>query len=141
MHFVTGGAFNGKKKWVAKFYELQQKKHQWHSFYKKQEVPVFKEEIIVLEGLEQFVRALLEKEGEPAKSRHVFKEQLLSWKKENRTFILIGTDITKGIVPINAFDRQFRDTVGWCFQDAATAAARVDTVWYGIPETIKEEKK
>ncbi|WP_050181800.1 bifunctional adenosylcobinamide kinase/adenosylcobinamide-phosphate guanylyltransferase [Domibacillus robiginosus] len=141
MHFVTGGAFNGKKKWVIDFYGLEKTPHQWHSFYKKTEAPAFTEEIVVLEGIERYVRILLERFETPEKARLLFRKELEKWKKEDRTVILIGTDITKGIVPMNAFDRFFRDTAGWCFQDVAAASGRVDTVWYGIGETIKEEAK
>ncbi|MCI2254926.1 bifunctional adenosylcobinamide kinase/adenosylcobinamide-phosphate guanylyltransferase [Domibacillus sp. PGB-M46] len=139
MHFVTGGAFNGKKKWVTAFYKLEQTPHQWHSFYKEKEAPELREEIVVLEGVERYIRALLERSGTPEEARLLFRKQLEKWQKEDRTVILIGTDITKGIVPMNAFDRFFRDAAGWCFQDTAAASRRVDTVWYGIAETIKEE--
>lgn len=141
MHFVTGGAFNGKSKWVREFYGLEKTKHQWHSFYKEKSTPVLQEKVVVLEGIERFVRTLLEKAEEPAEARKLFKEHLLNWQQENKTIVLIGTDIMKGIVPMNAFDRHFRDTAGWCFQDAAAASKRVDTIWYGIADTIKEEEE
>ncbi|WP_046174743.1 bifunctional adenosylcobinamide kinase/adenosylcobinamide-phosphate guanylyltransferase [Domibacillus indicus] len=141
MHFVTGGAFNGKRKWVTAFYELNKIKHQWHSFYDKKEIPDFTADLVVLEGIERYVRVLLEQTETPAGARTLFKEKLDGWQREDRTIVLIGTDITKGIVPMNAFDRHFRDAAGWCFQDTAKAADRVDTIWYGIAETIKEEKK
>lgn len=141
MHFVTGGAFNGKKKWVTVFYELDKTLHQWHSFYDEKELPDFTENIVVLEGIERYVRMLLEQEETPAAARLFFKKKLDGWQKESRTIVMIGTDIMKGIVPMNAFDRHFRDAAGWCFQDAAEASERVDTIWYGIAETIKEDKK
>lgn len=141
MHFVTGGAFNGKKKWVISFYELDKTPHQWHSFYDEKEVPDFTEKIVVFEGIERYVRTLLQKTETPAEARLLFKKNVSRWQKENRTLVMIGTDIMKGIVPMNAFDRHFRDAAGWCFQDAAAAAERVDIIWYGIAENIKEEKK
>ncbi|MET1030146.1 bifunctional adenosylcobinamide kinase/adenosylcobinamide-phosphate guanylyltransferase [Domibacillus tundrae] len=141
MHFVTGGAFNGKKKWVTHFYGLDHTPHQWHSFYNEKEVPDFTEKVVVLEGIERYVRTLLEKAETPADARLLFKKKLAQWQAEDRTIVMIGTDMMKGIVPMNAFDRHFRDAAGWCFQDAAEAAERVDTIWYGISETIKEEKK
>lgn len=139
MHFVTGGAFNGKKQWVIKNYKLDQTPHQWHCFYENKQKPELREEIVVLEGIEQYVRKLVEQSSSASKARELFGEQLSSWKKEARTLIVIGTDITKGIVPINAFDRFFRDAAGWCFQDIAEAAEKVDIIWYGIAQTIKEE--
>ncbi|OMP68089.1 bifunctional adenosylcobinamide kinase/adenosylcobinamide-phosphate guanylyltransferase [Domibacillus epiphyticus] len=139
MHFVTGGSFNGKKQWVKDFYNLDVTPHQWHSFYEKEQIPFFKEDIVVLEGMERHVRILLEKAETSLEANALFKKELSSWKKEERTIVLIGTDIMKGIVPMNAFDRMWRDAAGWCFQDAAAFSERVDTIWYGIAQTIKEE--
>jgi len=139
MHFITGGAFNGKKKWVTNFYKLDQTPHQWHSFYEKKDVSEFTEELVILEGIERFVRTLLEQAETPEGARSLFQKELKKWQTEDRFLVLIGTDITKGIVPMNSFDRYLRDAAGWCFQDAAAASSRIDTVWYGIAETIKEE--
>lgn len=141
MHFITGGAFNGKKKWVTNFYQLDQTPHQWHSFYEKKDIPKFTEKLVILEGIERFVRTLLEKAETPEGARSLFQKELEKWRAEERVIVLIGTDITKGIVPMNSFDRYFRDAAGWCFQDVVAASSRVDTVWYGIAETIKEETK
>ncbi|OLN23653.1 hypothetical protein BTO30_03535 [Domibacillus antri] len=139
MHFITGGAFNGKKQWVKKFYNLDETLHQWHSFYEEKQVPALMGEIVVLEGIERYVRILLEKSGSAFEARALFKKELEHWAKEDRTIVLIGTDMMKGIVPMNSFDRMWRDAAGWCFQNIAAASHRVDTIWYGIADTIKEE--
>ncbi|OKL36036.1 bifunctional adenosylcobinamide kinase/adenosylcobinamide-phosphate guanylyltransferase [Domibacillus mangrovi] len=141
MHLVTGGAFNGKKQWVKEYYTLDKVDHQWHSFYEEKQVPHFTEGIVVLEGIERHVRMLLEKAETAFEARMLFKKDLDHWKTEKRDVVLIGTDMMKGIVPMNAFDRHWRDATGWCFQDAAAASSRVDTVWYGIAEMIKGEKR
>lgn len=56
---------------------------------------------------------------------------------EDRKLYLIGTDVGKGIVPIDEHLRTYRDVVGWCYQDVAKLAERVDIIWYGINTTIK----
>jgi adenosylcobinamide kinase/adenosylcobinamide-phosphate guanylyltransferase len=141
VHLVTGGAFNGKKQWVKEWYKLDEMDHQWHSFYEEKQVPDFTEDIVVLEGIERYVRTLLEKAETAFEARALFKKDLEHWAKEERDIVLIGTDMMKGIVPMNAFDRHWRDAAGWCFQDAAAASSRVDTIWYGIAEMIKGEER
>ncbi|KAB7705378.1 hypothetical protein F9802_14870 [Bacillus aerolatus] len=142
MYLITGGAFNGKKQWVRKEFELDSKPYQWHSFYASDELEEWKMELIVLEGIERHVRRLIEKEEGSEAAREVWKEELAGWlnwetEKQGRQLILIGTDITKGIVPANAFDRMWRDAAGWCFQDAAEKADQVIQIWYGLPQKIK----
>lgn len=146
MHLITGGAFNGKKQWVKQQYNLESGNHFWHSFYKSRTWDGWTEDIVVLEGIERFVRYLIEDKEDADQARKKWQELLgkwLEWEQldDSHQLVLIGTDITKGIVPANAFDRMLRDAAGWCFQDAAAAADKVEQVWYGIPQTIKEEKK
>ena len=63
----------------------------------------------------------------------------LEWEKQNsqRKVILIGCDISKGIVPMSAKDRKWRDITGWVYQDVVEAAERVDVIWYGIVQKLK----
>ncbi len=66
-------------------------------------------------------------------------EQWLEWEqlREDRMLILVGSDIGKGIVPIKKEDRQWRDLVGWCYQDIVKHSNKVYRVWYGISEQLK----
>lgn len=144
MHLITGGAFNGKKEWVKTTYRLEKKTHYWHSFYEMDKTEKWAKPIVVLEGIERHVRRLIEKEGDSEAARTKWNKELADWlewekEEENRQVILIGTDITKGIVPANAFDRMWRDAAGWCFQDAAGQSCQVVQVWYGMPQIIKNE--
>ncbi|WP_100330352.1 bifunctional adenosylcobinamide kinase/adenosylcobinamide-phosphate guanylyltransferase [Bacillus xiapuensis] len=142
MHLITGGAFNGKKKWVIAAYQLDAIPHLWHSFYKEGKLPEWTEDTVILEGMERYVRRLLDGEDTPDAVRSCWKAELESWvawesQRSERRLILIGTDITKGIVPANAFDRKWRDAAGWCFQEAAAQAERVISIWYGLPQRLK----
>ncbi|KMY53045.1 hypothetical protein AC623_02765 [Bacillus sp. FJAT-27231] len=146
MHLITGGAFNGKKKWVKEAYELSVNPYHWHSFYETEEIERWTEPILVFEGIERHVRRLIEKEEDLEMARQAWNRELGDWlrwekEKEARQVILIGTDITKGVVPINAFDRMWRDAAGWCFQDVAKQACQVIQVWYGIPQFIKQKEE
>ncbi|MEK4145525.1 bifunctional adenosylcobinamide kinase/adenosylcobinamide-phosphate guanylyltransferase [Robertmurraya sp. FSL W8-0741] len=136
MHFVTGGAFNGKGKWVKDRFPQAK----WISAYKGepfiQNVHVAH---VVLEGLEQWVKA-------SSNSREEWLSQFAIWHRweqedASRKVIFIGTDISKGIVPMEKADRDWRDRTGWIYQDLTGLCERVDVIWYGINQTIKEDSK
>lgn len=136
MHFVTGGAFNGKSAWVKSHYQNEQM--EWISAYEAETIPErLNAEFVVLEGVELWIKTLIDDQF-----REIWRKQLDGWKtweqeNEVRQLILIGTDITKGIVPVDARDREWRDAVGWAFQDVAACADRVDLVWYGLNKRLK----
>lgn len=74
--------------------------------------------------------------------RAVLKKMLQSWlewedDEPERCLVLIGTDIGKGIVPMEKENRLWRDVAGWFFQDVAMRAENVDVIWYGLRQTIK----
>jgi adenosylcobinamide kinase/adenosylcobinamide-phosphate guanylyltransferase len=52
--------------------------------------------------------------------------------------ILIGNEIGCGIVPIDVFEREWRDETGWVYQFLASEAKRVDRVWAGIGQILKK---
>lgn len=142
MHFVTGGAFNGKSKWVREQYKLDDLEHTWISAYKGEEIPeLHNKKIIVLEGLEVWFRKVTRSIPADA-SREKWQSLVREWlkwesKDEERKLVLIGNDISKGIVPIAPEDRLWRDATGWVYQDLVSAAERVDLIWYGISQKLK----
>ncbi|MCM3092883.1 MULTISPECIES: bifunctional adenosylcobinamide kinase/adenosylcobinamide-phosphate guanylyltransferase [unclassified Cytobacillus] len=141
MHFITGGRFNGKSEWVKEFYQLEDTPHKWISAYHGEFPDDLDYQLIVFEGIEQMIRewsSTLEFEEIRGKWQAQL-EKWLKWEKAavNRKMVLIGSDMSKGIVPMEAADRKWRDASGWAFQDAAAAADRVDLIWYGISQKIK----
>lgn len=144
MHFVTGGAFNGKRDWVREKYPDAV----WLSAYRGDLLMGDMTEnsandIVVFEGLEVWVREILT-EKSLEESRIYFRnvwEGLHSWEKGkyNRRIVIIGTDITKGIVPIDREQRIWRDLTGWVYQDLAKKCESMHVIWYGISQTIKGE--
>ncbi|WP_066064660.1 bifunctional adenosylcobinamide kinase/adenosylcobinamide-phosphate guanylyltransferase [Neobacillus soli] len=144
MHFITGGAFNGKRAWVKNRYKVQSD-DQWLSAYVNNPLPLIimeiDQDVFILEGAELWLRALTEN-YDADKCREIWNECLenwLTWEKErqNRQLIVIGTDITKGIVPMEAENRLWRDVTGWAYQDIAAKSEKVDVIWYGVHQTIK----
>jgi adenosylcobinamide kinase / adenosylcobinamide-phosphate guanylyltransferase len=146
MHFVTGGAFNGKSNWVKHYYQQEENRIYWISAYQNDGLPDtlegITEDIIVLEGIEQWVRSLLGQEGatDVRKRWRILLEKWRMWERDHKgkSVTIIGSDITKGIVPVSAEEREWRDVTGRIFQDTVSISNRVDIIWYGIHQTMKE---
>lgn len=143
MHFITGGAFNGKRAWVKKTYQTEYQV--WLSAYENQPLPQkFTDSgrnLMIVEGIELWLKVLLE-QNDVTQARELWNTALtewLHWEKETigRNLVIIGTDISKGIVPLETENRLWRDLAGWAYQDTAAKACRVDVIWYGMNQTIK----
>jgi adenosylcobinamide kinase / adenosylcobinamide-phosphate guanylyltransferase len=142
LHFITGGAFNGKKTWVKKTYGLTDS---WFSAYLdtplKENLNDVNSDLLVLEGIEIWLKELT-KSNNSYRCREMWNQTInnwLSWEKAEpqRKLVVIGTDITKGIVPMEKENRLWRDITGWAYQDLAAKADKVDIIWYGINQSIK----
>src|SRR5690625_2198220 len=126
MHFVTGGAYNGKANWVKQHYGIESENNEtnvWISAYEN--VPLsesllkYNKKVIVLEGIEQWILQLIEYNDETTYLRKI--ETLFNswknWSEESaHKLIIIGTDIPKGIVPIEQKQRMWRDLTGFLYQ-------------------------
>lgn len=145
MHFVTGGAFNGKTAWVKTYYDLSEQNCRLISGYREDPFPRSlpgDKPFLVLNGIEQYVYRWLHDTDEKSvrkKWQNILEECSELEKKQQLKVIIIGTDITKGIVPTDKKEREWRDAAGRVFQDTATVCRRVDIVWYGQNKTLKNE--
>ncbi|MCQ6276944.1 bifunctional adenosylcobinamide kinase/adenosylcobinamide-phosphate guanylyltransferase [Bacillus sp. V3B] len=145
MYFVTGGAFNGKSGWVKAYNGISEKNSLWLSAYQEDVLPdsldILHDGTVVLEGVEQWVKALLTvfNAVEVRQKWQLLLKEWLIWEEsqQGRVIILIGSDITKGIVPIEASERMWRDVTGRVFQDTVSVCERVDLIWYGINQRLK----
>lgn len=146
LHFVMGGACNGKAEWVRIHYdECQYPRESWIKAYECSYYDSISEDstdsLVVIEGIEYWIRELsLQYESDAV--RRIWKEALLKWdrwEKEGwrRKVVIIGSDITRGIVPVEKLDRKWRDDAGWAFQDTVQLCDRVDHIWYGMGQRIK----
>lgn len=95
-------------------------------------------ESVIIFGLERIIHSFLD-QSDPRHAFRIWLELWLDWERRDQrsALFLIGTDVGKGIVPMEKEDRLFRDLVGWCYQDTASKAKRVDVIWYGLHEQIK----
>ncbi|MBU8907189.1 bifunctional adenosylcobinamide kinase/adenosylcobinamide-phosphate guanylyltransferase [Desertibacillus haloalkaliphilus] len=133
---------NGKRKWVCNYYDIDHGNGVfWYNSYTRKNFEFLYScdcPIVVIEGLEVLIQSLLHYDD----ARHRFNEQLEQWlhwetQESEHQLILIGTEISKGVVPMEAANRRWRDLTGWCYQDVTRRAERVDLIWYGLPQQLK----
>ena len=124
MQVFIGGAHNGKRAYVKEM--LTEQDVDWI----EGGLPSPSREPIVVTGLENWLASCALSEEEAI--YQVMKSV------ENRDTIVILTDIGRGIVPMDARQRQLRDTCGRLYQRIMAEADEVTRIWYGIPQTIKK---
>lgn len=147
MHFVSGGAYNGKANWVKQHYHIVEKderEYKWISAYDDLPLPKelsgFPVETIVLEGLEAWMLSLIKTRtvDEVREDFGTILQAWLSWsQKENNELIIIGVDMSKGIVPADATLRKWRDVTGFIYQDIVKQCHAFHYIWYGIAQQLK----
>lgn len=127
MHVIIGGAHNGKRAYVKKLLEEQGNGDvQWF----EGELPKPGSESVVFAGIEKWIEQC--GLGEQEAIARVMKSV------KNRDVIFILTDIGRGIVPIEASQRELRDVCGRLYQRLLDEADEVTRIWYGIAKTIKK---
>jgi adenosylcobinamide kinase / adenosylcobinamide-phosphate guanylyltransferase len=141
MQFVTGGAFNGKSEWVR---ETNKQKLEWLKLSEERTLPKPDpfQNTVVLEGLEYLILNEVRKEKEMNIIRSEFYslfEMWLNWEETSaqRDVIWIGSDIGRGIVPIDSTERKWRDLTGWVYQDLVKLSESVYEIWFGLPQKLK----
>ncbi|EDL66226.1 bifunctional adenosylcobinamide kinase/adenosylcobinamide-phosphate guanylyltransferase [Bacillus sp. SG-1] len=140
MQFITGGTFNGKSKWVR---ENNDSSKEWIKLFDADSMPQHDdhEGTVVIEGLEYLVLSLLRTGRDSDSLRKAFITSFQQWKSweddSSNEVIWIGSDISKGIVPMNAEDRLWRDMTGWIYQDLVKHSDRVYEIWFGLPTILK----
>lgn len=133
MDVILGGTANGKKEWVQQHYQ-KEPIWMWFSFYKAEIsdclLPEEQNGLLVIEAFDEAVKRYLD---EP-ETLYSWYRTLIKWENEYkaRKLIVIGTDLNKGIVPVEKKDRQLRDAVGLWYQRLTKEAAQVYEIWYGL---------
>jgi adenosyl cobinamide kinase/adenosyl cobinamide phosphate guanylyltransferase len=127
MIFVFGGAYQGKLNWCRKNYKIREEDIFFCQKEKQAELDLGKK---VISGIHFYIYSLLLKGKDPEKEM----EELLPCLKDK---IVIGDDISSGIVPMDQMDRAWRDHTGKVMQLLAKEADSVIRVFCGIGEVIK----
>ena len=124
MRIITGGAFQGKRAFADRLYPGVE----WTDGGRcnLDEIRTCR----AVYGFHEFVKRWL-KQGKSW-------EELASFMlEENRDLILICDEIGCGLVPVDAFEREYRESTGRIMNALAEQAERVDRVVCGIGRRIK----
>jgi adenosylcobinamide kinase/adenosylcobinamide-phosphate guanylyltransferase len=128
MKLIIGGAFQGKKKAAMTLTAFPQE-----AFLDGETCSM--EEIFSCKGIFHF-HGYLRRMMEENKETEGFLTELY---KRNPEIVLISTELGYGIVPVDAFDREYREKVGRICCEAAEKSEKVYRVIAGIPVCIKGE--
>lgn len=127
MQVFIGGSHNGKRNFVKALLKEQVMENiQWI----EGGLPRPGSGRVVIAGIEKWLADTKLSESEAVS--HVMKAI------EGRKVIFILTDIGRGIVPMNADERNLRDVCGRLYQQLMVAADEVTRIWYGIPQNLKK---
>lgn len=124
MEMIIGGAFQGKSAYARE-------KHPEISW--KNGADLGKDELMTAEGVLDF-QEYIKKELKADQDVTGLAEEL--WEK-NPDLVLVSQEVGYGVVPMDAFDRKYRETVGRVCTELAAKSKKVTRVVCGIGTVIK----
>ncbi|MCM3744209.1 bifunctional adenosylcobinamide kinase/adenosylcobinamide-phosphate guanylyltransferase [Sporosarcina luteola] len=127
MHVIIGGAHNGKREYVKRMLANVQL-HWVNCSAGDLEIPFGT--TVVIERIEQWLVRTELPEAEAV--------ELILNEIEGKDVIFILTDIGRGIVPMDADQRELRDACGRLYQRLIAQADEVTRIWYGLAHTLKK---
>jgi adenosyl cobinamide kinase/adenosyl cobinamide phosphate guanylyltransferase len=128
MKLVIGGYSQGK------LHAVLQKNKEENCIIFDGVIPTEKQlhEIIILNHFHRFVRERMLQNGNP-------DEEIIAFLNQNRecSIIIISDEIGNGIVPTDAFEREYRERTGRILVELASRADEVVRILCGIEQRIK----
>ena len=131
MKLVIGGAHQGKREYAKKKYGgIEPDEFQWVdgkscSF----------EEVYSCRGIYHF-ELLMKRMMKAGEDTSHLASRIA---EKNPDIVIVSTEIGYGLVPVNAFDREYREQTGRVCTQLAELSSRVDRVVCGIGVTLKGE--
>lgn len=125
MEMMIGGAFQGKIFLAEKTYPHIK----W-----VQGGEISEEELFKAEGVLEF-HEFIRKELKEGRKTELLAKRLI---RENPGVILVSDEVGYGVVPIDAFDRAYRESVGRVCTELAAFCSKVTRVVCGIGTVIKD---
>lgn len=129
MILVIGGAFQGKKEYVKKQFSLTDQDFADGNLCSEEELYQAKAVL----HFHEYVRRSLQT-GHSTEELNTFAERLC---RKNSRLIVVCNELGSGVVPVEAFDRNWRETTGRLCCRLAAAAEEVHRVNCGIGTVIK----
>lgn len=124
MELIIGGAFQGKGDYAKK----EHPQITWRQGGELDEAGVLQAEGIL--NFQDFIRKELEAGHDAAD----LAEKII---KENPKVVLVSQEVGYGVVPVDAFDRAYREAVGRVCTKLAAGSGKVTRVVCGIGTVIK----
>ena len=126
MEMIIGGAYQGKRNYA---------KEQFPDMQWKDGAEVTEEELMNAAGVwnfQEYIRRQLQEEKEVTS----LAQTLIL---RNPDVILVSQEVGYGVVPIDAFERKYREAVGRVCTELATYSKKVTRVCGGIGQVIKND--
>lgn len=130
MKLVIGGYSQGKLNYVLEHYKLENYVLLDGERLANTYFVAYEEVIVVVNALHKFVKTALKNGDNP-------EEYMASFVEEHPNCIIICDEIGNGIVPIDAFEREYRERTGRLLIELAKKAESVERVICGIGQKIK----
>lgn len=128
MILIIGGAFQGKLDYAKAEYGLQEK-DVYHCDGGSMALDFDKK---IINNMQRFVLACVREGIDPRECLDEHADKL-------RDKVIISDDISQGVVPMDATEREWREMTGRCLVSLGQQADKVIRVFCGIPEVIKGE--
>ncbi|MDO5336254.1 MAG: bifunctional adenosylcobinamide kinase/adenosylcobinamide-phosphate guanylyltransferase [Eubacteriales bacterium] len=125
MELIIGGAYQGKR-------ALAEKLHPEIMWISGESCTM--EELIRCQGVDGFQK-VIRRELQEGRNPEALAQALI---EKNPGIVLISEEVGYGVVPIDAFERSYREAVGRTCTRLASACTRVTRVICGIGTVIKD---
>lgn len=127
MKLIIGGYAQGKLSYVMEKYSVRSSQVWEAKLPQKNERD---EGSVVINHFHNWIKGRIADAGRP-------EEEILRFIQENPECIIISDEIGNGIVPIDAFEREYRERTGRILIELAKNAEGVERIICGISQRIK----
>lgn len=126
MEMIIGGAYQGKTDYAKK---------EFPALLWKEGSSLTEEELMRAEGILNF-QEYIRRELKDGKDLSQLAERIL---QKNPEIVLVSQEVGYGVVPMDPFDRAYRETVGRVCTKLASYSKKVTRVACGIGMVIKDD--
>ena len=127
MKLIIGGTVQGKLEYVLLKYDVQ-KNMVWDGVLPNDRK--LNKNIVIINHFHQWVKSRMVSGGCP-------EDEIMSFLDCNEDCIIICDEIGNGIVPIDPFEREYRERTGRILVQLAMRAEEVERIICGIGQKIK----
>ncbi len=129
MKLIIGGYAQGKLNYAVTKYNVEED-HVFESVLPSSEEAEKLEGSVIVSSLHKWIKKRIKEGGRP-------EEEISAFVKKNANVIIICDEIGNGIVPMDPFERVYRERTGRILVKLAKDAEEVERVVCGIAQKIK----